>query len=171
MDNTRVWVQTMLTTTPSRWLVLTGSMPPELLVFRPTAKDWSAVECLQHMIDVEKVFQYRLTCFLEGKPFQGYNPDVEGTRIGDQSPTSLALEFESLREQSLQSLEKLHSTDLERRVRHAELGPVTLGEMVNQWAAHDLNHTIQAERALMQPFIDSCGPWSVYFVDHVVHER
>jgi hypothetical protein len=28
-------------------------------------------------------------------------------------------------------------------------------------------HTVQAERALMQPFIQGCGPWQVYFTDHL----
>ena len=36
------------------------------------------------------------------------------------------------------------------------------------WAAHDLNHTIQAERALMQPFMLGCGPWRSFFRDHEV---
>jgi hypothetical protein len=30
--------------------------------------------------------------------------------------------------------------------------------MIHEWAAHDLMHTIQGERALMQPFIADCGP-------------
>jgi hypothetical protein len=29
-------------------------------------------------------------------------------------------------------------------------------------------HTVQAERAMMQPFIRGCGPWLKYFVDHLV---
>ena len=43
-----------------------------------------------------------------------------------------------------------------------------MGEMVHEWAAHDLNHTVQAERAIMQPFIRGCGPWQKYFSDHLV---
>jgi hypothetical protein len=43
--------------------------------------------------------------------------------------------------------------------------------MLSEWAAHDLNHTIQAERALMQPFLLECGPWIVYFQDHVIQEK
>ncbi len=29
-------------------------------------------------------------------------------------------------------------------------------------------HTIQAERAMMQPFIAGCGPWRFYFLDHAI---
>jgi hypothetical protein len=43
-------------------------------------------------------------------------------------------------------------------VRHAELGLVTLDELIHEWAAHDLMHIIQRERALMQPYIADCGP-------------
>ena len=73
-----------------------------------------------------------------------------------------------MRAESLAALAEVQPADLDRRVRHQELGPVTLGEMVNEWAAHDLNHTVQAERALMQPFIRDSGPWQVYFQDHVM---
>jgi hypothetical protein len=48
------------------------------------------------------------------------------------------------------------------------MGTVTLRQMLNEWAAHDLMHTVQAERALMQPFIDACGPWQRSFLDHWV---
>ncbi|MBA2285220.1 MAG: hypothetical protein H0W02_07045 [Ktedonobacteraceae bacterium] len=43
---------------------------------------------------------------------------------------------------------------------------MTLGELLHEWAAHDLMHTVQAERALMQPFILACGPWRSYLSDH-----
>ena len=48
------------------------------------------------------------------------------------------------------------------------LGSVTLAEMLHTWAAHDLNHTVQAERALMQPFLLGCGPWRTFFRDHEI---
>ena len=46
-----------------------------------------------------------------------------------------------------------HTADLPQ-ARHQELGPVTLEQLLHEWAAHDLMHTVQAERALMQPFIE-----------------
>jgi DinB superfamily len=168
MDNSLLWARTVLTTTPNRWLVLTGSLPPDLLARRPAPSQWSLVECLQHLIDTEKVFQFRLTCFMQGADFPGFNPDKQGSTPGAESPTVSAMNFERLREESLHSLEKLRSSDLDRQARHAELGLVTLGHMISEWAAHDLNHTIQAERALMQPFIQDSGPWAVSFKNHAI---
>jgi hypothetical protein len=56
---------------------------------------------------------------------------------------------------------------LARQARHQELGPVTMSELLHEWAAHDLMHTVRAERALMQPFIQGCEPWRSYFMDHI----
>jgi hypothetical protein len=80
----------------------------------------------------------------------------------------LVLEFSRLREESLHLLDDITPADYPRQARHSELGMVTLEQMLNQWAAHDLNHTVQAERALMQPFIRASGPWRKYFTDHII---
>jgi hypothetical protein len=80
----------------------------------------------------------------------------------------MSAQFTHMRQDNLASLAAVTSDDLKQRVRHAELGLVTLDEMVHEWAAHDLNHTVQAERAVMQPFILGSGPWQIYFQDHLV---
>jgi hypothetical protein len=80
----------------------------------------------------------------------------------------LAETFAALRAKSLELLEGLSPADLERTARHARLGPVTLSQLLHEWAAHDLVHTKQAESALMQPFIQGCGPWQRYFTEHVI---
>jgi hypothetical protein len=162
--------RSMLVVTPDRWHSLSQALPADLLRRRPAPGEWSAVECLQHIIDAERVFQFRVKCFLEGADFPAFNPDQEGTDPGERSPAELARELEGLRSKSLEMLETIGDVDLDRRVRHQELGPVRLGEMLSEWAAHDLNHTIQAERALMQPYLAECGPWIVYFKDHLLSE-
>ncbi len=58
--------------------------------------------------------------------------------------------------------------DLDKRALHAEYGMVSMSEFLHHWAAHDLMHTVQAERALMQPFIKGCGPWLENYGDHIV---
>ena len=63
------------------------------------------------------------------------------------------------------------AADLGRSSVHSALGRVTLGEMINEWVAHDLMHTVQAERALMQPFIVDSGACRRYFTDHDVEAK
>lgn len=163
-------VRPVLTTTIARWTTIAESISADRLAQAPAPGEWSARECLQHLVDTERVFSFRLRAFLDGRSeFPAFNPDRQGTRTGREvHPASLAAEFTRLRLESLESLEKVTPSDLERQARHQELGPVTLREMLNEWAAHDLMHTVQAERALMQPFIRGCGPWQVYFTAHLV---
>ncbi len=161
--------QSMLATTPSRWITMAESIPLPLLRRSPALGEWSAYECLQHLVDVEQsVFPVRVTCLLEGRYFPGFDPDSQGTTIDDTADAvALANEFDRLRHQGLALLAKLTPTDLPRTARHQELGLVTLDQLLNHWVAHDLMHTVQAERALMQPFIEGCGPWLPYFAEHV----
>ena len=169
MDNVLESMRALISTTPERWIELAQALPVELLTLPPAEGEWSAVECLQHLVDSEKVFQFRMQAFLAGRDsFPNFDPDAEGSRPDGQAPLALAEEFARLRSQSLVMLERLSPADLERKARHGELGMVTLNEMVHNWTAHDLNHTVQAERALMQPFIQGCGPWKMFFTDHLI---
>lgn len=170
MDTVLESMCALITITPERWISLVQALPVDLLA-RPAADhEWSAVECLQHLVDAEKVLQFRVQAFLDGRDFPDFDPDSEGSKPGTQTPLALAKEFARMRRQSLQMLEKLSPADLKRQARHSALGLVTLNEMVHHWAAHDLNHTIQAERALMQPFIQGCGPWKKFYTDHLIGE-
>lgn len=162
-------VQQMLSTTPPRWLYLTEALPDELLTRAPAPGEWSAMDCLRHLIDTEReVFPVRVRTFLAGQNITPFNPDEQGSRspAGGDIPTVLAEDFARLRAENLGLLAQLQPEDLNRASTHAELGRVTLGEMLDEWVAHDLNHTIQGERALMQPFIAGCGPWRESFRDH-----
>lgn len=163
-------IVSVLSTTPARWQALTQALPEALLNRHPAPGEWSAMECLQHSIDVERVFQSRLKAFLDKlESFPAFDPDADGAlQTATCSPQEVAAEFADLRRASLEAIVRLQPQDLERRSRHMELGTVSLSEMLNEWPAHDLNHTVQAERALMQPFIQGCGPWQMYFMDHTI---
>ena len=53
MDELITRVREVLSTTPDRWRTLTASVELELLAMRPAPGEWSAVECLQHLLDTE----------------------------------------------------------------------------------------------------------------------
>ena len=113
----------------------------------------------------------RVRAFLAGKNFPAFNPDEEGAAVANPTPSDLAAEFATLRAASLDLLKTLQPSDLARTALHPELGEVTLEQLLQEWGAHDLNHTIQAEQALMQPFIAGCGPWRKYFSEHDISKR
>ena len=168
MSNIIELTQAILKITPQRWTNLIEALPNDLLKRQPKAGEWSAAEVLQHMIDVEVgVFRFRVECFLEGKErFPAFDPDGEGSQGGEPDLKDLAAEFARLRAETMPVLARITPTDLGRTAIHGELGEVSLENMLNEWSGHDLMHLVQAERALMQPFIPASGPWRSYFADH-----
>jgi hypothetical protein len=161
-------VKAVLASTPTRWLNMTEVLPVELLGHPPATGEWSATECLIHLLDTEHIFPARVQALMAGQAIPAFDPDTQGTKDTTSSPGKLAAEFAGLRQASLAVLERVAPQDFNCTAEHSELGMVTLSQLLHEWAAHDLNHTIQAERAVMQPFIQGCGPWRSYFQDHEV---
>ncbi len=66
--------------------------------------------------------------------------------------------------ENLRTLEaaRLVSADLARPGRHPELGPVTLGQLLATWVAHDLNHVAQITRVMAKRYLEDVGPWRAY---------
>ncbi len=172
MNNPLPMIKAILSTTAARWLSLTETIPNDLLTRSPAPNEWSALECLGHLLATEQwVFPVRVKTILAGQPIPSFDPDAQGMKNTSLTPEQLAVEFARRRRASLEELERVTVSDLACTAHHSERGTVTLGELLHEWAAHDLMHTVQAERALMQPFILQSGPWRSYFRDHEVSSR
>ena len=169
MDNILVHLTAVLSTTPQRWHQLTQNFSDDLLRHTPAVGEWSALECLVHLLDLDRmVFPPRVKAFLGGENFPAFDPETQGTKLtNDLSATDLAHQFEAIRADSLKLVSTLTEDDLSREASHSALGVVTLSQMLHEWAGHDLMHTVQAEQAMMQPFIDGCGAWRPYFANHI----
>ena len=171
MNNLLETVKAVLSTTTTHWLSLTENLPEDLLARKPLLNEWSALDCLCHLLDTERwIFPKRVQALLAGKNFAGFDPDKQGTHYTGQDPKHLSREFAQLRKDSLIELDRVTSNDLSLTARHSELGVVTLEQLLHEWAAHDLMHTVQAERAILQPLISGSGPWCPYFKDHDVSQ-
>jgi len=170
MTDLLVQVRSMLATSVDRWAAIARA-EPELLARRPEAGEWSALEALRHAVDTEVgVFQARAEAIRDGaESFAVFDPDAAG-KVERPAVTApdLAAALAPMRDASLALLAGLDERDLAKTSRHPELGIVTMAQLLNQWAAHDTMHIVQAERALMQAFIPASGPWRHYFVDHDV---
>lgn len=162
-------VYAVLSTTPERWKRLVSSLPAELLARIPAEGEWSAFNCLQHLLEAERyLYPVRVRNFLAGQNFADFDPNRPHADLTALTAEQLVAAFASDRQESLALLQQLTDDDLERSVQHPRLGTVKLAQMLHTWAAHDLMHTVQAERALMQPFMLGCGPWRPFFQDHEV---
>ena len=162
-------VQAVLSITPERWQRLVNTLPIDLLERPPAAGEWSALNCLQHLVDAERLlFPMRCRAFLTGQDLGDFDPNQKHADPAAQTPEQLAAAFARYRQESLVLLKQVKGDDLGRTAQHPKQGTVTLAEMLHTWAAHDLMHTVQAERVLMQPFMLGCGPWRPFFRDHEI---
>lgn len=162
-------IYAILSTTPERWQRLVETLSADLLTRQPATGEWSARECLQHLLSAEQtLFPVRFRAFLAGKDFPAFNPDQEDADLEALATEQLAAAFAEARRENLALFGQVTDDDLARSVQHSQLGTVTLEQMLHTWAGHDLMHTVQAERALMQPFMLACGPWRTFYRDHEV---
>ena len=154
-------IRLLLATTVPRWQQLIDTLPPEVVERCPKPGEWSAADCLEHLLHTERaVFGVRLRHLLEGRPqLVPYDPEAPREAEPERTPREQIAALSAARGEHLRLLGQLSDADLQRSSHHPEYGPTTLGMVLNTWAAHDLDHMIQAETALMQPFIPDTGHW------------
>jgi uncharacterized damage-inducible protein DinB len=159
----------LLTTTAGRWQSLVEAAPDELLRRPPAPGEWSAADCLDHLLLTERaVFGARLRAILEGRDLVAFDPDAPPDAGPERTPRARAAALAAERERNLAVLNGLTEADLDRTARHPEYGMLALRVVLSTWAAHDLQHTVQAEEALMQAFIPGTGPFRFRFAAHDV---
>jgi uncharacterized damage-inducible protein DinB len=159
----------ILSTSSARWESLAESTPEELFRREPASGQWSAADCLDHLLLTERtVFGQRLNAILEGRDLVSFDPQESRDPDPKRTPRDVVMALAAERRRNLEVLKGLTAADLERSGRHPEHGMVSLRVVLNTWAAHDLQHTVQAEEALMQAFIPGTGPFRFRFEDHEV---
>jgi hypothetical protein len=100
----------------------------------------------------------------ETRPFTPFDRYAQFEASRGKTLHQLLDTFAELRAANLIRLESLGLTalDLERRGRHPELGPCTLGELLATWVAHDLSHIAQIARVMGRQYTAAVGPWRAY---------
>src|ERR1700751_4521724 len=101
-------VQAVLSTTPERWQRLVSTLPTDLLARPSAAGEWSALNCLQHLLDAERtLFPVRVRAFLAGQDFVDFDPQ-RGVAVPDaQTPEQLAAAFVQSRQENLALLKQV----------------------------------------------------------------
>jgi len=74
MEKMLKWARSVLTTTAGHWQSLSEKLPVELLSAGTRAGPVVALECLQHLIDTERMFCFRLQCCWRERIFRPLIP-------------------------------------------------------------------------------------------------
>ena len=136
----------------------------EQLHWKPAPDRWSISEVLAHLADVEVVgFRDRIQLMLEKNNPQLDAYDQNGAYAAGRYSATKAREnlkkFCHERDRSLSALRYVPPGVLARGGQHAKIGPITVGQLMNEWAFHDLGHIRQiAELARARKYQAAAGP-------------
>lgn len=157
----------VLERTPATLTMLLDGLPDTWI--RATEGDgtWSPYDVIGHLIHGERTdWIPRVRHILAGKtdPFEPFDRTAQFRESETKSLNELLTTFADLRRENLKALKEmsLKTTDLQRPGLHPELGPVTLGQLLATWVAHDLDHIGQIARTMAKVYKDATGPWSAY---------
>ena len=129
---------------------------------------WSPYDIVGHLIHGERTdWIPRLELLLsqgDSRPFTPFDRFAQFRESRGKSLEELLDTFAELRRTNVGRLEShgLQGSDLDRRGLHPELGPVTLGQLLATWVAHDLNHLGQIARVMGRQYTGAVGPWLEY---------
>jgi hypothetical protein len=116
--------------------------------WRPAPDKWSILEVVNHLYDEERLdFRARLNHILSGAPppWPALDPQswVVERRYNERDLTESLGKFLRERSESLAWLKGLSSPDWEATYNHPARGPLTAGDLLASWVAHDLLHIRQ----------------------------
>jgi DinB superfamily len=111
--------------------------------------EWSALQVVGHLLDVEVVygFRWRLALTEKEPAYPGYD-EKAWSRLARPAPPRLLDAFAALREANLALLRSLGEVDLRRVAVHGEQGGEDVRRMIDKVAGHDLAHLNQLRRTV-----------------------
>jgi len=158
----------VLRQTPAVLRAWLGALPDAWTIATEGPETWSAFDIVGHLIHGERTdWIPRVELLLahgESRPFVPFDRFAQFRDSRGKSLAELLDSFGELRAQNLARLEslRLSPADFDRRGHHPELGPVTLGQLLATWVAHDLNHLGQIARVMGRQYTCAFGPWLAY---------
>jgi hypothetical protein len=159
--------------TPDIFRALLTGISDTQAYWKPTPDRFSIAELLEHLSHIEAhCFRSRFDEILAAEN-PGVEPRVEpydqngyyaqGAYSNRDAEESLA-HWEEQREDNVEFLHGLDPKVLSRTATHTVLGQFTLGNLLNEWALHDLGHVRQlSELVRAQLYYPEIGPFHVEY--------
>jgi hypothetical protein len=138
-----------LSSTPEILRLAMAGLTDEQTLWKPAPERWSVAEILEHLSHVEgHYFRAAVDRVLSGDPagIEPYDQEVysaAGTYSGREPEESFA-HWEEQREDNVEFLREIaEERKLGRSGIHPALGMVTIEDLLNEWAFHDIGHVRQ----------------------------
>jgi hypothetical protein len=152
----------LLEATPTILRGLMAELNEEDVRWKPAPDRFSVGEVLAHLAHSEgHCYRARLDQFMsEDNPeFEPDDAQFHLERYAQADPEDEFDHFEEQREINVEFLRGLPPGSGSRKARHKAVGPITLEQMLHEWAMHDLGHIRQvAELVRARKHLAGAGP-------------
>ena len=152
----------LLDATPTILRGLMAELDDEDVRWKPAADRFSIAEVLAHLSESEgHCYRMRLDRFLneENPEFEPDDAQMHLDEYRNANPEDEFDHFEDQRETNVEFLRGLEPGAGQLKARHKEAGPITLEQMLHEWAMHDLGHIRQvAELVRARKHLAGAGP-------------
>ncbi len=136
--------------TPQQLAKSIEGIPADKLRQRPDPGKWSVAEILAHLGEAEvgSTWRYRQMIEHDGAVLSSFDQDL-WEELGDYSsrdPQESLQMFRLLREANLRMFDRLTPEQWLRHGMHVERGRMSVADLAQQIAGHDLNHIAQIRK-------------------------
>jgi hypothetical protein len=157
----------MLEATPTILRGLMAELSAVDVRWKPAPDRFSVGEVLAHLSHSEgHCYRMRLDRFLsEDNPeFEPDDAQLHLELYRNMDPEDAFDHFEEQRETNIETLRDLPAGVGARKAVHKKVGPITLAQMLNEWALHDLGHIRQvAELVRARKYFAAAGPLGSFY--------
>ena len=154
----------LLEKTPAILETLLRDVPTETLDWKPAPDRWSITEVLAHLLAIEQLYGDRARrIVVDNNPTLAKYLEPDEAHLGRKTTNQYLREFVTLRKANYFFWHGVPSSAASRTGVHPEMGTITLLQLLNELANHDLGHLRQiAELYRAKAFYPQAGPFQRY---------
>ena len=150
--------EVVLRETPAKLADILKLMSAQQIEFKPAPHKWSVREILCHLADCEIVWAWRLRLIFGAdhptlQPFE-QDPWAKAYDGPGYTTASARATWTAVRQWNMALIERLSEEEKRRSALHPELGPVSLWNIVEIIAGHDLHHLHSLEKVANRPMVE-----------------
>lgn len=142
---------TALRQAPARLARALRRIPRRLMAHRPGRGEWAVAEVLSHLADAEIALAFRIRKIAAepGQVLVAWDQDrwADGGGYRRTPPGEALATYAALRRSNLAYVGRLRAAQKGQHGRHPEYGRLTIPQLLDHWAEHDVNHLAQIRAA------------------------
>jgi len=154
----------LLEKTPAVLELLCRDIPEDTLDWKPAPERWSIAEVLAHLLEIEQLYAERAKRIVvdDNPQLVKYQPP-DGAAVRKRAAKQHLQDFVAARRAHIFFWHSIPANGGSRTGVHPEMGSITLLQLLNELANHDLGHLRQiAELYRAKAFYPFAGPFQRY---------